>query len=979
MSNYIDFMIQADELNKLLKNKKEIVIIDVRLKEEYANGHIDSAVNFPEVFTYLPKGMTTKKEKKAFIDFYEDLFSKAGVCKDELVIFYEDKFTLKSPRGLSILKYLGYDEKKIKVLDSGYVNWEKSGFKTSKKTTYNCYKKFISNIDEKFFVDYNEMLSYIDNPKIIKLDVRDKDEWVGIRSSPYGMDFAPKKGRLPNAIWIEWYKFITSNMLSVQSLERIQKELKKKNINKNDDIVLYCFKGARLSNSYIALRRLGYENIRIYFAGWNEWCRKKDAPIINEVENDDNPLLKENIALKNQLDSIYLKNANLIDFPKYNKEPIFAFDREGIISFENNPKKRKLPNILNITDIFSHFESDDIYNMIDNQENRTTRIYENDKYYLLNCIGSRDSNNILVYGFETSQIENLNKKLSSQYDLVQNIINTVPSRIFWKDKECNYLGANKLFLEDAGFESAEEIIGKSDFQMPWKKEEAELIIENDLSVMNSGIAKINFEETQTHANGNITALLTSKVPLKDENDNIIGILGSYADITHQREMELALKKQKNILSHQAHHDALTGLPNRILFHDRLEQSIQVSKRKQTKTALLFIDLDHFKEINDSLGHDVGDEILKTVSNRLKKVVREEDTVSRLGGDEFTIILGELSEVQDSSKIAKKIIEALSNPINVEGNILYVSSSIGISIYPDDGSSTQNLLKYADSAMYKAKDEGRNNFQYYNSMMTELAFERVVMETSLREALVRDQFVVYYQAQVNGITDELIGLEALVRWEHPIMGLVSPAKFIPLAQATGLIVELDRIVMKKAMNQVSKWYKKGLNPGVLAMNLAVKQLHKEDFIEMFEELIIETKCEAQWLELEVTEGQIMTNPDEAIKLLTKISNLGIELAVDDFGTGYSSLAYLKRLPIDKLKIDQAFVRDLPEDEEDAGITRAVIALAKSLNLKVIAEGVETKEQKDFLVLNGCENIQGYLYSKPIPADKFELLLKNGFEI
>ena len=835
MSNYIDFMIQVDELNKLLKSKKEIVIIDVRLKEEYNKGHIASAVNFPEIFTYLPKGMTSKKEKQAFINFYQKLFSNAGISGNEIVVFYEDKFTLKSPRGLSILKYLGYDEKKIKVLDSGYSKWKEKGFKTSKIETDNIKKKFIPKIDEDFFVDYNQMLSYIDNPKVIKLDVRDKDEWVGILSSPYGMDFAPKKGRLPNAIWIEWYKFITDNMLSVESLKKIKKELKKKNIKKKDDIVLYCFKGARLSNSYIALRKLGYKHIRIYFAGWNEWCRKKDAPIIHEVENDNNPVLKENIALKKTLDSIYLKNANLIDFPKYNKEPIFAFNREGYISFENNPKKEKLPNIRNIRDIFSSFKTEDIYNMIDNQENKTTTIQEKDKYFSLNCIGSRDSNNILVYGFESTQSTNLNKSLSSQYKLIQNIINTVPVRIFWKDRNSKYIGANKLFLKDAGIKNINKIVGKTDLDMPWSKTEGQHYIDDDLSVMNTGAGKINFEEFQTNEKGETIVLLTSKVPLRDENNNIIGTLGSYADITHQREMEITLKKQKDILSHQAHHDALTGLPNRILFQDRLEQSIQSSKRKKTKTALLFIDLDHFKEINDSLGHHVGDEILKTVSNRLKRVIREEDTVSRLGGDEFTIILGDLVEAQDSSIIAKKILKVLSEPMKTNSNTFYISSSIGISIYPDDGVSTQNLLKFADSAMYKAKDEGRNNFQYYDATMTELAFERVVMESSLRIALKEDQFVVYYQAQVNAITEKIIGLEALVRWHHPTMGVVSPAKFIPLAQSTGLIVELDRIVMKKAMTEVAKWHKKGLNPGVLALNLAVKQLHQKDFIEIFKEL------------------------------------------------------------------------------------------------------------------------------------------------
>jgi EAL domain-containing protein (putative c-di-GMP-specific phosphodiesterase class I) len=259
------------------------------------------------------------------------------------------------------------------------------------------------------------------------------------------------------------------------------------------------------------------------------------------------------------------------------------------------------------------------------------------------------------------------------------------------------------------------------------------------------------------------------------------------------------------------------------------------------------------------------------------------------------------------------------------------------------------------------------------MMTELAFERVVMEASLREALVKEEFVVYYQPQVDGKTGTIMGTEALVRWQHPTMGLVAPAKFIPLAEATGLIVELDRFVMKTAMTQIAKWYKKGLNPGVLAMNLAVKQLQQKDFIAMFTQLIRQSECEAEWLELEVTEGQIMNNPEEAIKILQRISELGVELAIDDFGTGYSSLAYLKKLPIDKLKIDQAFVRDLPHGDEDSAITKAVIALAKSLNLKIIAEGVETKEQKDFIIDNGCDNIQGYFYYQPVPAEDLEKIL------
>jgi diguanylate cyclase (GGDEF)-like protein/PAS domain S-box-containing protein len=439
------------------------------------------------------------------------------------------------------------------------------------------------------------------------------------------------------------------------------------------------------------------------------------------------------------------------------------------------------------------------------------------------------------------------------------------------------------------------------------------------------------------------------------------------DITERKKMEDELKEQKNILNYKAHHDDLTKLPNRVLLNDRLNQAIENAKRDKSKFALLFIDLDHFKEINDSFGHTVGDQVLQIITLRLQKTVREKDTIARLGGDEFTIILEDLVQSADASLIADKILHAIAGDMNVNGHILYVTASIGISIYPNDGQSGQNLIKYADSAMYKAKEEGRNDFQYYDPIMTELAFERVAMATSLRIGFKEEQFIVYYQPQIDGRTDKLIGMEALVRWQHPTMGLVSPDKFIPLAESTGLIVELDRYVMKTAMTQMAKWYKEGFKPGRLSMNLSVKQLQQADFIEVFKNLMETTGCKAECLALEVTESQIMKNPEEAIKILNQITNLGVELAVDDFGTGYSSLAYLKRLPIHKLKIDRTFVKNLPDNEEDIGITKSVIALAKSLNLSIIAEGVESTEQKDFIVEHGCPHIQGYFYSKPIIAD------------
>jgi diguanylate cyclase (GGDEF)-like protein/PAS domain S-box-containing protein len=447
------------------------------------------------------------------------------------------------------------------------------------------------------------------------------------------------------------------------------------------------------------------------------------------------------------------------------------------------------------------------------------------------------------------------------------------------------------------------------------------------------------------------------------------------DVTAQKEANDHLLRQKEELAYQAHHDSLTHLPNRLFFNSRLEQSIAKAKRSNTKMALLFIDLDHFKEINDSLGHEAGDKVLEAVTQRLRKAAREADMVARLGGDEFTILMENLHHGQDASVLARKILDLLVEPILVDENVLYVTSSIGVSLYPDDGTTVQNLLKYADAAMYKAKSEGRNNFQFYSAEMTELAFERVMMETSLRKAIINEDFIVYYQPQVDAENEKIIGFEALVRWDHISMGIIPPSKFIPLAESTGLIVELDRFVMKTAVKQLQEWYDKGLNPGKISLNLTVKQMHEADFIDFLEELIETTHCNANLIELEIVEGQIMNNPKEAIALLERLTSLGIKLAIDDFGTGYSSLSYLKKFPLDRLKIDQSFVRELPGGEEDAAISRAVIALSNSLNLRIIAEGVETHEQKDFLIANGCLNIQGFLYSKPVPADTVTKILQN----
>jgi len=455
------------------------------------------------------------------------------------------------------------------------------------------------------------------------------------------------------------------------------------------------------------------------------------------------------------------------------------------------------------------------------------------------------------------------------------------------------------------------------------------------------------------------------------------ILGSHhviytviRDISEKKRAQQELLRQKNILHHQAHHDALTGLPNRTLFRDRLEHGLELSERHLDKLALFFIDLDNFKQINDSLGHYMGDKVLVVVSERLKAKIRKEDTLARLGGDEFTIIMENLETIQQVSVLAKKIQEVLNQPMHIEGHTLYISCSIGISFYPQDAKNANDLLKYADAAMYKAKEEGRNTYQFYSAEMTALAFDRVVMESSLRQAIKNEEFVLYYQPQVDAKTSKMTGMEALIRWNHPRLGLMSPDKFIPLAEETGLIIEMDRWVMRTAMTQIKEWYRAGLNPGVLALNLSMRQLMDKDFIEILHDCLETIDFDPKWLEFEVTESQMMKKPDDAIVRLGQIKVMGITIAIDDFGTGYSSLSYLKRLPVEKLKIDQSFIRGIPDDKENAAIVKATIVLAKSLSLNIIAEGVENEAQKKFLVEQGCIHMQGYYYARPMQAKQIE---------
>ena len=435
------------------------------------------------------------------------------------------------------------------------------------------------------------------------------------------------------------------------------------------------------------------------------------------------------------------------------------------------------------------------------------------------------------------------------------------------------------------------------------------------------------------------------------------------------QLEHEVHKKTKELHHLANHDTLTGLPNRLLFLDRLSQSIKHAKRNHSNISVLFLDLDRFKEVNDTFGHDVGDQLLQEVSKKISKSIREEDTISRLGGDEFTIILSDLKE-EDIIQTTQKIITLMQEKFKIDNKEIYTTFSIGISNFPQDGDTPEILLRNADTAMYKAKELGKNQFQFYNATMTQVALQRAQIERDIRSALERDEFIPYFQPKIDTQNNRIIGMETLIRWNHPKLGFIMPSEFISIAEETGLIIPIDRFMMKKTLQIIKKWIDEGLHIGVLSLNLSIKQLEDISCIETLRAILSNHNIEAKYLELEITESQIMSNPKSAIEMLNHIKELGISLSVDDFGTGYSSLSYLKRLPIDTLKIDRSFISELPQDKEDVAIVKAIIALAQSLNMNTVAEGVETQEQLDFLVSQGCYNIQGYYYSKPLPEDEYK---------
>ncbi|MFY0544398.1 putative bifunctional diguanylate cyclase/phosphodiesterase [Brevibacillus sp. H7] len=537
---------------------------------------------------------------------------------------------------------------------------------------------------------------------------------------------------------------------------------------------------------------------------------------------------------------------------------------------------------------------------------------------------------------------------------------TAREAIMVTDRKGTILLINPAFTKLTGYQK-EEIIGKNPKILSSGRHGADFYVDMWTSIHESGYW--TGEIWNRRKNGENYLEHLSIQSIKDEKGKTVFYSATFRDITERKRFE-------EQIIHQAYHDNLTGLPNRFLFEDRILLELEHAALYQQSFAVIFIDLDRFKPINDSLGHAVGDLILQEVAKRLSSILRKTDTVSRLGGDEFIVLLPNIKSTQDVAEVSHKIVHSLSEPFYVSGHELFIGVSVGSSIFPIDGKDVKTLIKHADAAMYRAKENGGNTYQFYTHAMNTKVAERLKLETNLRKAVMRQEFQLYFQPQFQLHTGRVVGMEALLRWNHPEMGCIPPSRFIPLAEETGLILPIGEWVLWEACRQNIMWQEKGYPPMRVAVNISPFQFLQNDFVDMVTRIVKETGLSPNHLELELTESVFVRNLEKAAETLHECKSLGIQLSLDDFGTGYSSLSYLRRFPIHRLKIDQSFVQNISTSSTDLAIVSSIITMAHSLRLNVIAEGIENGNQVTFLKQIHCDMGQGYFFEKPLSKEDFE---------
>ena len=571
-------------------------------------------------------------------------------------------------------------------------------------------------------------------------------------------------------------------------------------------------------------------------------------------------------------------------------------------------------------------------------------------YFLLLLVGVCFVFSILVFVF-------MEKLILIPSGLRDALLNTIPALVYFKDENLKYIIGNKILL-DTFHLSQREIKGMTDFDL-LPLEDAKICYEEDIEMLQTGKYIMNQERLITKPNGEKLWISKSKAVYRNDCGQIKGIVGIGLDITEKKKMEERIQ-------FLAYYDSLTQLPNRIFLQHYMEEKIKEYKVYNRKFSVLYIDLDRFKMINDTLGHHAGDFFLKDLSKKLKKCIRSKDVVSRLGGDEFVIILSEVSAEEEVILVCQRILEMIQKPWEIEQHEFYVTASIGISMYPNDGEDVEALLKHADIAMYNVKESGKNNYAFYEPSLSIEALQEVDLESSLRSALLKEEFLIYYQLKVHCQTEEIIGMEALLRWQHPILGLLQPKSFISVAEKSKLILPVGEWVLRTVCCQVKEWQMEGYAKLKISINIATLQLEQSNFVEGFKEIVEELQLDCSWLEIEISESILMRNQEFILKNLQELKKMGVQIALDDLGVG-SSLSYLKYFPIDRIKIDKCFIDDVLNAPEDTAIVKTIIYLSKAMGLGVVAEGVETEEQLRFLKLENCDELQGYLFSEPVPKE------------
>ncbi|TBL76578.1 EAL domain-containing protein [Paenibacillus thalictri] len=578
-----------------------------------------------------------------------------------------------------------------------------------------------------------------------------------------------------------------------------------------------------------------------------------------------------------------------------------------------------------------------------------------------------EANEVLYYSTIARNLSDM-KMAEYKNNLAAKVFENITEGVMVTDSKQVIQFVNPAFSAITGYDE-EEIIGQTPRLLSSGRHDADFYRHMWTVIKDKGSWK--GEIWNKRKNGEIYLESITIKEVKDKGDSLTYYIALFKDITIEKELEARIQ-------HQAYHDVVTDLPNRLLLNERIGQSFRRAARNHHSVGIMFLDLDRFKRINDTFGHSVGDLLLKDVARRLKNSLRSTDTIARVGGDEFVILIPDLRDIRESSVIAQKIILALTSPFFIERHELYITVSIGISHYPQDGDNGELLIRRADTAMYKAKELGKNNYQIYalEQEKQTVAPDMMSLEISLRRAVQNGELHIHYQPQYNSVKGELIGVEALVRWKHPEWGNIPPSQFIPLAEESGLIAVLDQWVLKQACERAKSWMNQGFAPVRVSVNLSMLQFRQPDLVHFVSRVLWETGLPPEYLELELTESMVMDNPDMTMHILNQLKAMGIRISLDDFGIGYSSLNYLKKLPIDRIKIDQSFVKDLSDDPGDQAIVQTIITLCHTLKLHVIAEGVETEDQLDYLKRHQCEEVQGFLYSRPLPEDEVVKLMRYG---